>query len=268
VSTAAVPGAGSTGRAGRAPSVRCARGLHGERCCGPAPRWRRRWRRGGAGVTPAVAPGWLRPWRRGGSGRGAVGRPASLCVCKAHRHLCGPYVFCLWTAAAHRWNDQAPAPAGAAHGGRQPRRGLHRLARPPAHLRQPPCDAGRCPQGHSGVDGSRHHRNDHEVRAPVARGARERGAGVGSAHLKIAGLLGMEAAGIEPAARNFWRERSELAALSGLMCLRAAPWIKPEADRLPRSPSGPAPGRRPAPSSAPATTRKWERRRQSSGGGD
>jgi len=71
--------------------------------------------------------------------------------------------------ATHRWDDQAPAPAGAALGGHQPPRGLHRVARLEAHLRQSSRDARRSLQGHLGVDGARDHRNDHQVRPPVVR---------------------------------------------------------------------------------------------------
>ena len=77
-------------------------------------------------------------------------------------------------AAAHRWADERTSAASPQAGGHLPRAGAHRVARPAAHLRQPPRDAGRPAQGHPGADGTRDHRDDRAVRPSQSRTPGER----------------------------------------------------------------------------------------------
>ena len=54
-----------------------------------------------------------------------------------------------------------------------------RVARPPAHVREPPRDAGRAAQSGAGTARPRDHRNDDALLAPVTAGHAERGSASG-----------------------------------------------------------------------------------------
>jgi hypothetical protein len=78
--------------------------------------------------------------------------------------------------AAHRWHDRTPPGAGTVPSRHHAGAGVHHMARPATHLRQPPRHEGRSAQGHPGVDGPRDHRDDHALRPLCAGGPGERGA--------------------------------------------------------------------------------------------
>ncbi len=96
--------------------------------------------------------------------------PETLGSLKSHRHLRGELVFCdLGGRPLTKGRVQAPA-LEHVQAGRSP---AHRLARPAAHVRQPPGYAWRAAQGGPGAARPRDHHDDDALRAPGTRsGAR------------------------------------------------------------------------------------------------